>query len=378
MKNRKIIVQSVGKKQTLQLNGQVCERKMREVLFIAYYYPPLGGVGAVRPLQFSKYLPENGWRASILSVKNDSQYPKDMSLFSSVPRKQKISRGYRLPIFRTIRKLARGPLKSQPLLYSFLDAHYDWVPGAVQTGKKMIERGNYEAIMATAPPYSSLRVARILNKEYKIPIIADMRDPFTTNELMKWPTRWHKKFYSLYERKLLSDFDHVITTNESHTKDLSRIIGLPRKNISMITNGYDPESFQNISDVPPRDKFVIGYIGSLYGKMSPKPFFKSLQIALSERPAMRQHLQVIFVGHMQRELIESEAKKASIDDVLSIHGYLPHRKAISFMHKCHLLLLLSGMVTRSYTAKMFEYASAGKSILSFDNAEIFGDFMTRK
>jgi glycosyltransferase involved in cell wall biosynthesis len=350
---------------------------VKEVLLIAYYYPPLGGAGSVRPLQFSKYLPNYGWKATILSVNNDLHYPKDPSLCSSIPRNQRIARAYRLPINSTIKRFARGPLRLHPLLYSFLDAQFDWVPDAIKTGKRMIERGKYDAIIATAPPYSSLRVARALRMKYEVPIIADLRDPYSTNELMKWPTRWHKKFYALYERKLLAAFDHLITTNESHSLDLVASLGLPKKHITMITNGYDPEDFMKEEKDPPKDRFVIGYVGSIYGSVSPRPFFESLNLAFKLRPDIRELIDVVFVGGMQYNFIMKEAKRTDISDLVSIRGFVSHDEAVSFLHQCHILVQFGGMVSRSFPAKIFEYAASGRPTISFDHPQVFGNFITR-
>ncbi len=71
---------------------------MKRVLMIAYYYPPLGGAGAVRPLQFSKFLPEYGWNVTILTTEADRQYMHDPSLISAIPKHQRVVRSKRLPI----------------------------------------------------------------------------------------------------------------------------------------------------------------------------------------------------------------------------------------------------------------------------------------
>ena len=42
---------------------------MKKVLIIAYSFPPLGIVGALRPFKFAKYLPDFGWEPVILSAK---------------------------------------------------------------------------------------------------------------------------------------------------------------------------------------------------------------------------------------------------------------------------------------------------------------------
>jgi len=47
---------------------------MRNVLIVAYHFPPDSAVGALRPLKFAKYLPTYGWEPYILTVK-EKYYP---------------------------------------------------------------------------------------------------------------------------------------------------------------------------------------------------------------------------------------------------------------------------------------------------------------
>ena len=47
----------------------------RRALVIAYFFPPLGGAGVQRTLKFVKYLPEFGWRATVVSTRS-RLYPR--------------------------------------------------------------------------------------------------------------------------------------------------------------------------------------------------------------------------------------------------------------------------------------------------------------
>ena len=40
---------------------------MRRVLFVSYYFPPIGGIGTERPLAFARLLPEFGWEPVVLT-----------------------------------------------------------------------------------------------------------------------------------------------------------------------------------------------------------------------------------------------------------------------------------------------------------------------
>ena len=55
---------------------------MRRVLMISYYFPPLGGIAALRALGFAEHLPSFGWEATVLAPSNGA-YHRDPSL--SVP-----------------------------------------------------------------------------------------------------------------------------------------------------------------------------------------------------------------------------------------------------------------------------------------------------
>jgi glycosyltransferase involved in cell wall biosynthesis len=331
---------------------------------VAYYYPPLGGIGALRPLQFSRYLPEYGWRSSILSVANDTHYLRDESLLKMLPHNQVIIRAYRLPVFQTINRFAKRGLRNYPLAYSFLDPMFDWVPDAINQGKKFLRKKRFNALFPTIPPYSAVRIAVALKKQFNIPIVLDMRDPFVIN-IINWPTPLHKKFYELYWKKLLLKVDRAIVLAEFVAENLVENLKLDHLSPILIPNGYDPADFEESSEVPPRNKFVLGYVGSLYGGMSPTPLFESLELAFKKIPSMRTDIEVSLMGSMNKDEILSSASKHGVRDVVQLHGQQPHNIAISFMKRCHVLLLFTGMVYRSASGKIFEYAATGRPVLSF-------------
>src|SRR3954454_6208436 len=40
---------------------------MRRILVVAYYFPPIGGIGSIRLARFAEHLPEFGWNATVLA-----------------------------------------------------------------------------------------------------------------------------------------------------------------------------------------------------------------------------------------------------------------------------------------------------------------------
>ena len=56
----------------------------RKVLIIAYYFPPMGLRGVQRTVKFAKYLPQFGWKPTVLTVNPTGYYALDESLLKEV------------------------------------------------------------------------------------------------------------------------------------------------------------------------------------------------------------------------------------------------------------------------------------------------------
>ena len=62
--------------------------RQRNVLYIAYYFPPLGLSGVQRTLKFVKYLPLYGWKPTVLTVGPTGYYAFDESLLKEIEEAQ--------------------------------------------------------------------------------------------------------------------------------------------------------------------------------------------------------------------------------------------------------------------------------------------------
>src|SRR5574341_2168666 len=56
----------------------------RRVLFVSYYFPPLGMGGTQRVAKWCKYLHRLGWQVSVITVKPVAYYAFDESLLSEL------------------------------------------------------------------------------------------------------------------------------------------------------------------------------------------------------------------------------------------------------------------------------------------------------
>src|SRR5688500_11953236 len=65
---------------------------MKNVLIVAYYFPPSGGPGVQRVLKYAQYLHEFGWRPIILTVIDGNFPARDESLLEEIPSHVKVIR----------------------------------------------------------------------------------------------------------------------------------------------------------------------------------------------------------------------------------------------------------------------------------------------
>jgi glycosyltransferase involved in cell wall biosynthesis len=110
----------------------------------------------------------------------------------------------------------------------------------------------------------------------------------------------------------------------------------------VIPNGYGSVDFKGIKIHPPSNRLVIGHVGSIYGSITPRPLFEALSLAMTEKPEMKNQIDVVFIGRMQEEFIVRKARRAGVLDIIQIEGYRPHSETIELMHRCHVLLLFGG------------------------------------
>ena len=100
----------------------------RNVLVIAYYFPPMGLSGVQRTLKFVKYLPKFGWQPTVLTVTPTGYFAQDYTLLEEIhPLRNKYKdkfekeHGVKLGFMSFFVKAAVAALKRYPVLNASVD-----------------------------------------------------------------------------------------------------------------------------------------------------------------------------------------------------------------------------------------------------------------
>jgi hypothetical protein len=325
---------------------------LRKVLIISYHFPPIGA--SQRVLKFVKYLPQFGWYPIVLAPAR-SDYPKvDSTLLAEIPKKSKIAR---LP---GCASFPGNPYITIPDLMS------GWFPQTVTEGLRLIEEYNIDAIYSVSAPYVSLLAGLALKKLTGKPLVIDLRDEWTTNPFVQ-DTKYTDdiRFNQTFERLVLRQADSVISVTGQITKSLYRLSGKPSiDSFYTIENGFDPADFTKIQKKTKGNRFVICYMGSIYGlrKGIFNRFFEQLNSAVSRGKIPLEEIEIRLVGYLNHLVFP---EKWMINQVVNKTGYLNHRSALQMAASSNLLLLLiDPRETTTITSKIYELLYLNKPILA--------------
>ena len=335
------------------------------VLFIAYYFPPLGGAGVQRTLKFARYLPDFGWKPHVVTVR-DAPGIQDSSLVEEIPTQLVITR---TPGLSPSQRL---PWKLRNLFtrwFLVVDEQIGWLPFAISAGKKVIaSEDSIRVIYSTSAPFTAHLVARQLHRQTQLPWVADFRDPWMENPFITHPTTIHQRINTRLEQSIFHEADRVIFNTEAACDKYARKYpSLAPHKLVTIPNGYDQEDLpKEIPNRQPALAFNIVHYGSLYRKTRSSAYFLyALKQCIRNRKFSPGRIHLRFIGNIDKET-QGYVDQYGLNEIAELPGYLPHRQALAQLFSADLLLLIPSYGTGSelfVPAKIYEYLASQKPIL---------------
>ncbi|MDX1688510.1 MAG: glycosyltransferase family 4 protein [Candidatus Promineifilaceae bacterium] len=336
---------------------------MKDVLFIAYIFPPHGGGGVQRTTKFVKYLPRHGWRPTVLAARH--VHHRDPSLLADVPAGLRVRRTPVLLLpdwlpYRLRRWVAR---------WIFIaDMEVGWYPFATRAGRRLLREESFSALYSTSGPYTGHLVGLHLKRRHQIPWIADFRDAWIGHFQYEYPTPIQRAIAERMEKAVVHTADRVVAVNEGLRRHfLQRYPELPAEHFVTIPNGFDPDDYHDVTFPKDDERFTIIYTGSLYGNVqTARPFLQALRQALADGRLSDREIRVRFIGNAGVEAPQLVAEWG-LEPVVDFLGYLPHSQVIGHQLTADALLLILGEHPHSEVVlpgKTFEYLYARRPILA--------------
>lgn len=343
---------------------------VRDVLVLAYAFPPLGGGGVHRTLSFVRHLLSHGWRATVISAGGDSGYwAMDETLLSRVPEEVRVLRVPEGPLGAGVRWIRRlVPRAVRPLFdrsVFFPDRYVSWVPNALLTALRISKSRDFDALYSTGGPWSDHLAALLVERLRGFPWVADFRDPWTQSSFFRAATPVHARAHRALERAVYERADRIVLNTASHLAMVERDFPSARSKAVHIPNGWEPEELEGLpAPEPGRMKRRIVYAGSFYPGRGPDRFYALLRraIASSDRGDLQRRLTVDFYGKTEQQ----DAIPADLRDLITEHGYVSQREALEALARADatLVVMPEGERTGFVPGKLYNQLRIGRPILA--------------
>ncbi|GEM_PF-1040048 len=371
------------------------KERLRTALIFAHecapYNRPESTVGAQRPAQFAKYLPDFGWRAIVICCDNERrgcaseedliEVERDVmrtiegadpraSIIISTPSLRwdgLLDRMWRATFSDQTRlKSAKALMRKTLTLAKFVTGDYsqNWQPVARHAAQAIAGSVKIDACIGEHSPDAGLFLARWFSRKYGVPWVADFRDP-----ILQPFKPFARLLYRPLARRLLRTASGAINVNEVWADMDRKLFGCQSRTIP---NGFDPEEFSDSTDGPANAPLTIAYMGRIDRAQRLETFLEGLVIArqsLGAEFSSRIRFQYRGVSH---DHVANLVARFGLADVCDSAPRISRQQSLRLLVKADLLLLLSadqGLLTDEfysrgfYPAKAFEYFGARRPII---------------
>ncbi len=356
---------------------------MTKVLVITYYWPPAGGPGVQRWLNFVRFLPDFNIEP-VIFIPSNPYYPiKDETLLAQLPPKLNCYRQKTREPFKwskmllgsKTKQISSGIIREKDSSLSeklalwirgnmFIpDARRSWVKPSIEKILGILDKEQISSIITTGPPHSTHLIGLGVKQRSDVKWIADFRDPWTNigyHNKLKLTSRTKAK-HKILERSVLQSADKILTTSQTTANEFGQITSKP---IRVITNGYISLNIE--TDDKLDEKFSLSFIGSMLSGRNPEMLWIALSELLNEDRGFMEDVELKLIGLISENVIES-LKQHKLMDHTNLISYVSHDDARKYQRRSQVLLLIEkdSIETQGILpGKMFEYFAAKRPILA--------------
>lgn len=364
---------------------------MLRVLYLAFYFPPLGGGGVQRTLSFAKYLPELGVETVVVTgpAKRGTRHaPLDASLGAEATPGCRVERiESELPDDSQPDRLRR--LLGRPSRFAAA-----WTEGCLRTALRAGSTSRIDVVLATMSPFETSVAAARVAASLHVPWVADLRDPWALDEMIVYPSRWHRTLELHRMRRCLSSAALVIMNTPEAARALCLAFPELAGRTLAITNGFDAADFEGELPVRSDGRFRIVHTGSLHAELgyaqrrrqrlrrlvggarvpvdilarSHVHLLAALERWRHQHPAEAASSVLVLAGRLS-PLDQQLVQRSAVADLVEMPGYLTHAETVRQLRTADLLFLPMhglprGERARIVPGKTYEYLGARKPILA--------------
>lgn len=367
------------------------------LVFLQYYFPPMGGGGVQRITKFLKYLDYQRFQVTVLTVRPSFFYTSDPTLAAEIPPEVRVIRSGSLDPFRLIYLLKNfwrrqppsreeipresgGRVRKIAMSLFVPDSRLFWLPFALLKLWRLHRRQRIDVLTASMPPFTAGVIGRLARRVLGFPLVLDFRDAWCENPYLPRVGRLQERLNRRLEAGCLRRADALLFVNPAlealYRRRFPAVSARPHRTIR---NGYDPADFAGIDPQPSGgSRFELGIVGTIYSQGNrPAALLRALQQRYAREPDLPRRLRLTFVGKWSPDFL-ALVQEMGIDPLLQFIPYRPHREALALAARFDALALaIEGHLPGSAEVtpgRIYEYLYLRKPVLALcpENSDLAG------
>ena len=338
---------------------------MKRVLMVAFHFPPLAGSSGIqRTLRFVRHLPSFGWQPLILTATLGAYDRISSDLDTEIPPGLVVRRAL---AFDAARQLSLGGRYAGFLARP--DRWMTWRFDAARVGSRMIHEWGPDALWSTYPIATAHLVADRLHRKFRLPWIADFRDPMAQEGYPADHKTWHE--FKRIEAEVHENAAFSVFTTPGAAQEYRKRYPASADSIRVIENGYDEESFaageaeaRGAGPLHPGAVTLL-HSGIVYpSERDPTQLMGALGRLRREGAIDAGSLRIRFRAAVHEDLLAQLARRFGIEDLVETLPAIPYREALVEMLRADgLLILQASNCNQQIPAKLYEYFRARRPLL---------------
>jgi hypothetical protein len=349
---------------------------VKKVLILAYDFPPYVSVGAMRPYSWLLYFKEYGLYPIVITRQWDNKYGNELDYIAPSASHEPL---FIQEEYGTIIKSPYFPNISNSLLLKYGNNKYVLFRKLVSffyeitqyfffTGPKSqiylcaqeyLKENKVSFIIATGEPFVLFKYADALSEKFKIPWIADYRDPWVQDK-SRGDNVFRVMFDSYLESKFVSSASLISTVSEFFESQIK--LNLPDKTFFICPNGFETSKINDIKSVEQNNSVLsIGFVGTVYKWHPIELFLKTVHSFLENYPERKLRLRFYGTNIKEDDLNRYFVQYPKLSASIELFPKIQNIDLLKKMSEDNVLLLFNYY---SYMGtKIYDYLAVRRCIL---------------
>lgn len=364
------------------------EDKLKNILIIAYKFPPMGGIGTRRWAKFAKYFANTGYKVHILTIEYKKE--EEINWFHDVKNNENIiihrtKSGYPLWLMNLsknmfisfVQKVCNFLLKKT---FFYIDIAQNWGKYMIPEAKKIIKENYIKNVIVTNPPPSVSYMSTYLKLDLPfINLIQDFRDSWNDDIDYSYPSTlkffWQKEKSAYMEWFVVNHSDYIVNVTKDITSRTKNKFKQYDNKFLTIYNGFDKDDIGNI-DInirPNTDKLKIIYAGGLgLGRIDAINLI--FDFLLEQKEKILNKFEINIYTSYDKNNLDSKYNILFENKIVSFNALVPPKVIFKIINEHDYSLSINApMYSYAFGTKIFDYMMMSKKIIHIsDGGELSG------